>query len=126
MNKCEPVSRRLARVMRHHPADCETVLWRWLRGRRFQGVKFRRQHPIGWYVLDFYSDELKLAIEVDGSGHRTSEQRRIDAVRTSQLVRFGIKVLRITNEEIRNSPTFVADRIAAAIQVAKKAADSLR
>src|SRR5205807_3851435 len=61
--------RQHARTMRHEPTKAERKLWRWLRDRRFGDHKFRRQYPVGRYVLDFYCHDLKLAIELDGSPH---------------------------------------------------------
>jgi very-short-patch-repair endonuclease len=82
--------------MRHEPTQPERKLWRWLRNRRFGDYKFRRQHPIGRYVLDFYCHELKLAIELDGLPHefrsdcderRTAELRGYRLVHKRQLAR---------------------------------------
>jgi very-short-patch-repair endonuclease len=64
-----PQLRQRAKEMRRAPTRSENRLWSWLRDRRFDGYKFRRQYPIGRYVLDFYCAELKLAIEVDGRHH---------------------------------------------------------
>ncbi|MDX9948512.1 MAG: endonuclease domain-containing protein [Bacteroidales bacterium] len=63
-------------------------------------VKFRRQHPVDIFVLDFYCHELKLAIEVDGEIHLSTEVREYDEGRTYELEKFGIKILRFTNEQI--------------------------
>lgn len=60
---------RLARRLRRDPTVGETRLWSWLRDRRLAGFKFRRQHPIGRYVVDFYCPQARLVVEIDGDGH---------------------------------------------------------
>ena len=69
----------------------EARLWIYLRGRKIAGLKFRRQHPVGSYVLDFYCAEVKLAVEVDGRGHEHPDQGRIDQVRTAWLATQGVR-----------------------------------
>ncbi|MCL5994855.1 MAG: endonuclease domain-containing protein, partial [Chloroflexi bacterium] len=71
-----------SRALRQQQTDAEKHLWRLLRDRQFHGAKFRRQHPIGNYILDFYCHEAKLAIELDGSQHAEPDQAAHDAVRT--------------------------------------------
>ena len=95
-----------ARAMRRSPTRSEGRLWFWLRGRRFQGLKFKRQVPIGRYIADFYCAELGLVIEVDGRHHATPWVSRYDWERSRQLLtERGIRVMRITNELlIRNAP----------------------
>src|ERR1051326_621302 len=82
--------RQNARSMRHEPTRPEWKLWRWLRNRRFGDYKFRRQYPIGRYVLDFYCHELKLALELDGSPHEFRSE--YDERRTTELRGYGITV----------------------------------
>ena len=91
-----------ARILRAQLTDAELLLWTLLRGRRFCGIKFRRQHPFGRFILDFYSHDFKLAIELDGSGHNEQEQKVYDAERTKALEGAGIKVLRFWNHEVLN------------------------
>lgn len=79
--------------------DAETLLWRRLR-RSGSGVKFRRQHPWGPYVLDFYAERVHLAIEVDGGQHYTPEGLAKDAERTKFLESAGIQVLRFSDTEV--------------------------
>lgn len=78
----------------------EVVLWQAIRGRRLRGARFRRQHPIGPYILDFYCHELRLAVEVDGEGHEHPDQMRHDRRRTDWLNRQGIAVHRIPAREV--------------------------
>ncbi|MGZ7042759.1 MAG: endonuclease domain-containing protein [Thermoanaerobaculia bacterium] len=61
-----------ARDMRQFPTRAEQRIWNWLRSRRFAGLKWRRQHPLGKYILDFYCPELKLALELDGHEGRNA------------------------------------------------------
>ncbi|MES2861908.1 MAG: endonuclease domain-containing protein [Pseudomonadota bacterium] len=89
-----------ARKLRRRLTPPEARLWLALRRDRL-GVKFRRQHPIGRYVLDFYCAELKLAVEVDGRGHEHPDQGRIDQARTAWLATQGIRVVRLAAEDVR-------------------------
>jgi very-short-patch-repair endonuclease len=76
-----------ARMLRKKATDTERTLWRHLRNRNFAGYKFRRQHPLGCYILDFYSPEAKLAIELDGGGHNYScVEFAIEGVRMCSLI----------------------------------------
>ena len=76
----------------------ESLLWKALRGRRFAGFKFRRQHPIGRYIVDFYCAAAQLVIELDGVTHR--DRAHIDRDRQEWLEERGLKVLRCHNEEL--------------------------
>jgi Uncharacterized protein conserved in bacteria len=88
------------RELRRAATDAEQVLWRLLRRRQFAGVKFRRQRPVGRYILDFYCAERRLAVELDGSQHFTDEGRAHDESRTEYLATRGVRVLRFTNREL--------------------------
>jgi very-short-patch-repair endonuclease len=92
INKC--------RDLRKNSTDAENNLWKRLRNRELSGVKFKRQFPIGKYILDFYSAEYKLCIEADGGQHYIDEYRQRDEVRTSDLNTLGIEVLRFSDYEI--------------------------
>jgi very-short-patch-repair endonuclease len=92
-----------ARKLRQSQTDAETLLWHLFRGRRFCRFKFRRQYPIYGYILDFYCHAAKLAIELDGGGHNTEEQRLFDAERTKILEGAGIHVIRFWNGDVLNS-----------------------
>jgi very-short-patch-repair endonuclease len=106
-----PVLLEFARTMRKEQTDAEQLLWRLLRNRNFCGFKFRRQHPIGGYILDFFCDELNLAIELDGSGHADIEQAGYDEERTKVLNGAGIRVIRFWNHELMNNTEDVLDEI---------------
>ncbi|WP_313803622.1 endonuclease domain-containing protein [Sphingobium sp.] len=83
-----------ARGLRRTLTPPEIALWQWLRGRP-EGLKFRRQHPVGSYVLDFFCASVRLAIEIDGSHHDGMEQITHDQRRDAWLRSQGIRVLRI-------------------------------
>jgi very-short-patch-repair endonuclease len=89
-----------AQSLRKQAGDAEKILWRHLRNRRFLKYKFRRQHPIEQYVLDFYCPACRLAIELDGGGHNESAKKRRDAKRTEFLNKEGIEVLRFWNHMV--------------------------
>ena len=90
----------------------ERALWQVLRKGQF-GVKFRSQQPVGPYILDFYSAEVRLGIEVDGSAHESFET--YDAERDRRLAAEGIQILRFTNEEVLEDMESVVERILAAV-----------
>lgn len=73
----------------------ESVLWEALRDRRFRGLKFRRPHAVGRFVLDFYCHELRLAVEVDRGIHLDREQAESDRLRQSEIEERGIRFVRI-------------------------------
>ena len=96
--------------MRGRQTDAEAAVW-WLLRNRNLGVKFRRQHPIGRFVLDFYCPELRLAIEVDGNQHAADAARTRDAARSEALRHQGIRVVRFTNREVLLESEAVAEAI---------------
>jgi len=89
-----------ARELRDHLTDAESILWMHLRGKQM-GYKFRRQHPIGNYIVDFYCHQLKLVIEADGPVHDKHEVSNNDKERQLTLENEGLKIIRFTNHEIR-------------------------
>jgi very-short-patch-repair endonuclease len=78
----------------------EVMLWKVLRGNQIEGVRFRRQHPSGPYILDFYCAALKLAIEIDGAGHDDELQAVHDRKRDAWLASNGISVMRFNASDI--------------------------
>ena len=100
-----------SRHLRQNLTKAEKVLWRHLRAHRCAGVKFRRQHVIGDFILDFYSPTLRLAIEVDGGGHTELSQARYDQQRTSALNDQGIEVLRFWNHDVLSKEHLVMEEI---------------
>jgi very-short-patch-repair endonuclease len=91
---------RKAHDLRHPMTDAEKLLWDKIRNRKLQGLKFRRQHPIHYYIADFYCHEKRLIVEVDGRIHLDKAVREHDEHRTAELDRLGIKVIRFTNDQI--------------------------
>ncbi|HET9687571.1 MAG TPA: endonuclease domain-containing protein [Pseudolabrys sp.] len=89
-----------ARNLRGNQTDAEVRLWQALRRNQINGLSFRRQHPIGRYILDFYCPALKLAIELDGGQHATVAQARLDHTRTRWIALRGIRVFRFWNNDI--------------------------
>jgi very-short-patch-repair endonuclease len=89
-----------ARELRRGSTAAERKIWYWLRHRYLGGYKFRRQHPIDSYILDFYCPELKLCVEVDGQSHDTEAKVLYDANRTRTLAAHGVRVVRLRNEHI--------------------------
>lgn len=87
--------------MRRRSTKAERKLWQNLRNRGFEGYKFRRQVSVGFFVLDFYCPELKLAIEVDGYTHDSDEAKKYDAEREEIIENYGVRFLRIRDEEVR-------------------------
>ncbi len=107
-------SREAAGPLRRNQTPSEAVLRKELRSRRSSGLKFRRQHPIGPFVLDFYCPHARLAIELDGSIHDEPDQRLADARRSDWLtMQAGITVLRFTNGDVVRDVEAVCDWIEA-------------
>ncbi len=105
-----------ASYLRKNATDCECILWRHLRNRKFATYKFRRQHPIDPYVLDFYCPALKLAIELDGSGHDSRLRETHDKTREKFLTAQGIAVVRFWNHQIREELDSVLEPIWLALE----------
>jgi len=103
--------------MRHAPTEAETKLWTLLRNRRFAQYKFRRQLPVGDYVVDFVCLSHKLIIEADGSQH--AENLR-DLARDTYLRGQGFYLLRLWNNDILARPISVSDAVWAALQSAAR------
>jgi very-short-patch-repair endonuclease len=98
--KRNPNSIKRARAMRGKPSRAEEKLWSLLRDRRLIRRKFRRQHPVGPWVVDFACPAIHLAIEVDGPSHETPDQRAWDEMKEEYLVTSGWRVMRIRNEDV--------------------------
>ena len=103
-----------AEELRNRATPAEDLLWNYLKGGQL-GVKFRRQHPAGIYVLDFYCHELQLAVELDGSIHQVEEVKKNDQIRETTLKSLGIKFLRFDNKEVFGNISEVINKITKAI-----------
>ena len=101
-----------AREFRKAPTRAEAILWERLRNRRLNGLKFRRQHPIGPYIVDFYCAQHRLIVEIDGPVHRLQAEH--DRLRAEELERRGYRILRVTNEEVERDIEGVLKKIAKA------------
>jgi len=109
----------LAHILRRSMTPAEKFLWQYIRNNKL-GVKFRRQHPLYFYIADFYCHELKLVIELDGGIHFLPENKERDEGRTAELDRFDIKVIRFKNEEVFESLSLVLGKITEKIKELKK------
>ena len=111
----------LRKELRSHATPAEAVLWKMLKGRNADGMKFRRQQGIGPYVLDFYCPELRLCVELDGSSH--DYKYEYDEQRTEFLQNQGIRVLRFSNEQVWQGIDSVVDEIVRVGRLIKDDAD---
>jgi len=105
-----------ARTLRRKRTWAEKLMWHWLRNRRFNGWKFRRQHPVGPYYLDFFCEDARLAIELDGFGHSLPDKRAHDEERERFLSRLGIKILRYANARLRREAQVIRDALYRSLQ----------
>lgn len=103
----------IARQFRKEPTKSEAILWQALRGKKLDGIKFRRQQPIGNFIVDFYNSAYRLVVEVDGSIH--DEQVELDQARQEILEQLGLKVLRVKAEDVEKRLPFVLETIRSAI-----------
>jgi very-short-patch-repair endonuclease len=103
--------REWVRRLRAEQTSVEAALWQVLRNRQLIGGKFRRQVPVGRYVADFYCHERKLVVELDGGIHSTPDQQIHDRNRDAFFHSLGLRVLRLTNEDILNTPEKALDQI---------------
>jgi len=98
------------RQLRNNATTEEKLLWEFLRKKQ-NGYKFRRQHSIENYILDFYCPEKRLAVEVDGAHHYTEEGKEYDKARTEVLNMHQISVMRFSNNEVMNNTAGVIKQI---------------
>ena len=89
-----------AKELRSNLTEAEKVVWQLLNKEEFKQYKFRRQHPVHLYIVDFYSHRLSLIIEIDGAYHNLKEQIEKDEQRTKDLNFQGLKIIRFTNQEV--------------------------
>jgi very-short-patch-repair endonuclease len=102
---------KLARHFHKQETWAEKLMWHWLCDRRFAAYKFRRQHPLGDYYLDFFCEEAELNIELDGGRHGFPDQQKHDAEREQFLQSRGIKTLRFWNSDLRRNAQSIRDTI---------------
>jgi very-short-patch-repair endonuclease len=106
---------KFSRRLRSNLTDAEKLLWKHLRLKQLDAFRFRRQHPLGEYVVDFACIEAALVVEVDGGQH--SERREQDALRSNGLAAQGFRVLRFWNNEVLQNIEGVMYQIRAALSV---------
>ncbi len=111
-----PKLKSAAGVMRREPTAAENALWDQLRNRRFQGLKFRRQHTVGRFIVDFLCADESLLVEIDGPIHQLEVQK--DQIREKFLERHGLRVIRFTNEEILFNLDHVLQRLESQLKIA--------
>jgi very-short-patch-repair endonuclease len=114
----KPKTRAHARALRHELTNAERIIWHAVRAHRLNGAGFRRQTPVGPYIVDFVSPGAKLVIEIDGGQHFDTQHERRDARRDAFLVSKGYRVLRFNNHEVMTNREGVLTVIASAIEKA--------
>jgi very-short-patch-repair endonuclease len=105
----DPTTRQHARENRHHQSPAEARVWKVLRNHNLDGLKFRRQHPLGPYIVDFYCHEAKLVVELDGRSH--DAQMDYDAARTAWLEGQGCRVIRFSNMQVMQDIVSVVEGV---------------
>ena len=106
-----PQQKAIRQRLRRDATPAERRLWLMVRAKRLDGHKFRRQHGVGRYVLDFYCADEKLAIELDGAVHADPLRAAYDAERQRELEALEIRVLRFENREVLETPDVVVEAI---------------
>jgi very-short-patch-repair endonuclease len=101
----KPIKKAFARILRKDQTDCEKKMWSLLRDRKFCGLKFRRQHVVEGFVVDFFCRDYRLALEIDGGIH--SRRKDYDDARNQILLSEGVTLIRIPNSAIKKSPASV-------------------
>jgi very-short-patch-repair endonuclease len=97
--------------LRNNLTPAEAALWELIKNKKLDGRKFRRQHSIGNFILDFYCPEEKLAIELDGDDHYWDEGMKRDKIKTTYIKSHGIEILRFENKLVFKNPEFVLNTI---------------
>jgi len=109
--KLDPQLLIFAKSMRTNATDAENLIWQLLRAKRFMNLKFRRQHVISPYIVDFYCHEIGLVIELDGSQHGNDDAIEYDAERTKFLEALGLKVVRYWNHDVLGQTDVVLEHL---------------
>ncbi|MDO9153557.1 MAG: DUF559 domain-containing protein [Paludibacter sp.] len=106
-----PEMKPFRRKLRKNMTAAEVALWILIKNKQLNGERFLRQFSVGHFIVDFYCTKYKLAIELDGAGHFTTEGREYDAMRTEYLNSLGVKVIRFENVDVFNYPMQVLEEI---------------
>ncbi|MEE9465459.1 MAG: endonuclease domain-containing protein [Candidatus Neomarinimicrobiota bacterium] len=104
----------ISRGLRRTATKTEAILWKALRGRKLGGLKFRRQHPMGSSIVDFYCHEKRLVVEIDGAVHHGEDARDKDSIRQEIIEQYGVRFVRLTSDEIENDLGAVLRKLLAA------------
>jgi len=110
-HRIKPSLLEFAREGRKNPTHTEKMLWRMLSGRKIHGLKYRREHPVGKYIADFYCAEFKLIVEIDGDVHKRDDVKRQDIIRQNELERAGYRVIRFSSNEVFSDMDRVIEEI---------------
>jgi len=102
-------TKKRAKELRSNSTVPERILWDALRGRNVGGLKFRRQHPIEPYIVDYYCADARLVVELDGDSHNGREE--YDRERSDHLRRLGLTIMRVANDDVSNNLDGVAEAI---------------
>lgn len=105
----KPIKLAKAREMRSAPTKSEALMWQALRGNKFHGLHFRRQHVVLGYIVDFYCAKLRLVIEIDGGVH--DSQKTADALRQTALEKAGLRMVRVGSFEVESDINTVLNRL---------------
>ena len=106
-----PIIFERAKVMRENMTQAEKAVWELLKEKKMLGLRFKPQHPIDIFIADFYCHPLKLVIEIDGGIHKSNDKRVYDIGREAELEHWGIKVIRFTNEEVKDDINLIQNKI---------------
>ena len=118
LKRVSKTTRNRAIALRHNPTSPEKLLWSILRARQLDGLKFRRQHPIEPYIVDFYCADERLVVELDGQSHNeTAEQ---DRKRSEYLAKLGLTVFRVTNDDVLTNLDGVAAGVFRVVQLGRQ------
>lgn len=109
-----------AEILRKYQTESESILWEELKNKKLGGIKFRRQHPIKRFVIDFYCHSAKLVIEIDGGIHKDAMVKENDKNRQTELEELGLKVIRFSDNDVLFNKAKVLGEILEVVQIQKK------
>ena len=109
-----------ATQLRNNMTQAEKLLWNKLKDRNLFPHKFRRQHPVDIFIVDFYCHHVKLVVEVDGDYHLNNEQAEYDIGRSAEIAGWGLKIIRFSNREVLQNLNLVVETIQKAIAFKEK------
>lgn len=107
----QKTTRELAKTLRNSLTPAESRFWFYVKSKKMLGLKFRRQHPIGNFIADFYCHELKLVIEIDGGVHYSAKTKAADSSRTLKINELGLTVLRFSNQDVFYNVSGIEEKV---------------